>query len=61
MSRGVTTTTATELATKNFNIVNLLEFKSIGGSDVHLTDAPADITFSSSKLYKSPLYFCAKL
>ena len=47
MSRGVTTTTATELATKNFNIVNLLEFKSIGGSDVHLTDAPADITFDS--------------
>ena len=47
MSRVVTTTTATELATKNFNIVNLLEFKSIGGSDVHLTDAPADITFDS--------------
>jgi len=48
MARGVASATATELATKNFNIVNLLEFQNIGGSNTYLTDAPADITYSSN-------------
>lgn len=48
MSRGVASATATELATKSFNIVNLLEFQNIGGSNTYLTDAPADITYSSN-------------
>ena len=53
MARGVATATATELATKNFNIVTLLEFKAIGGSDVHITDAPADVTFDSDTYLSS--------
>tara|TARA_R110002020_G_scaffold475783_1_gene712304 strand:+ start:1410 stop:1982 length:573 start_codon:yes stop_codon:yes gene_type:complete len=46
MSRGVASATATELATKSFNIVNLLEFQGIGGASerLYLTDAPVDIT-----------------
>lgn len=46
MTRGVASATATELATKNFNIVNLLEFQGIGGTDTHLTDAPVDISYN---------------
>lgn len=47
MSRGVVSATTTELEKKNFNIINLLEFQGIGGSDTHLTDAPVDIVFDS--------------
>lgn len=47
MSRGVASATATELATRSFNIVNLLEFKDIGGSNTYLTDAPVDISYNS--------------
>ena len=50
MSRGVASATATELATKNFNIVNLLEFQGIASATdiVRLTDAPTDIVHSSN-------------
>ena len=48
MSRGVASATATELATKNFNIISLLEFQIVSGSHVFLTDAPVDITYNSN-------------
>ena len=50
MSRGVAAATATELATKNFNIVNLLELQGIASATdiVRLTDAPTDIVHSSN-------------
>lgn len=47
MSRGVASATATELATKSFNICNLLEFQNIGGSNTYITDAPVDIAYNS--------------
>ena len=56
MTRNVNADTATELATKNFNIINLLEFQGIGGSNVYLTDAPVDMTSDvsgSSQTYLS--------
>tara|TARA_Y100001938_G_C8084922_1_gene431367 strand:- start:1285 stop:1863 length:579 start_codon:yes stop_codon:yes gene_type:complete len=45
MPRTTVSATDTELAKDSINIVNLIEFKSIGGSDVHLTDAPVDLAF----------------
>ena len=48
MSRGVATATATELATKSFNICNLVEFQNIGGGNTYLTDAPVDISYSGN-------------
>lgn len=46
MPRTTVSATDTELAKDSINIVNLIEFKSIGGSDVHLTDAPVDLAFN---------------
>jgi len=48
MSRGVVSATATELATKSFNICNLVEFQGIGGGNTYLNDGPVDITFSGN-------------
>ena len=48
MSRGVATATATELATKSFNICNLVEFQNIGGGNTYLNDGPVDITYNSN-------------
>lgn len=52
MSRGITGSTATELDKSSFNIVNLLEFQNIGGTNVYVTDAPTDITYDG-KTYLS--------
>lgn len=46
MPRTTVSATDTELAKDSINIVNLIEFKQIGGSDVHLTDAPVDLAFN---------------
>lgn len=48
MSRNVASATATQLATKSFNIANLLEFQNIGGSNTYITDAPVDISYNSN-------------
>ena len=46
MARGVASATATELATRSFNIVNLVDFGV--GSNEYVTDAPVDLTFNSN-------------
>lgn len=48
MSRGIDSSTQTELDKKSFNIVNLMEFHSIGGSNTYITDAPVDMSYSSN-------------
>ena len=48
MSRGIDSATQTELDNNAFNIVNLLEFQDIGGSNTYLTDAPANISYNSN-------------
>ena len=48
MSRGIDSSTQTELDTKSFNIINLMEFYDIGGTNTYLTDAPVDITYNSN-------------
>lgn len=45
MSRGVDSSTQTELNTKSFNIVNLMEFLDIGGTNTYITDAPIDMVY----------------
>lgn len=46
MARGIDSSTQTELDKKTFNIVNLMEFQGIGGTDTHITDAPVDIVYN---------------
>ena len=58
MSRGVVSATTTELVKKNFNIINLLEFQGIGGTDTHLTDAPVDISFNDGS--GADTYLCTR-
>ena len=48
MSRGIDSSTQTELDTKRFNIINLMEFQNIGGTNTYITDAPIDITYNSN-------------
>lgn len=48
MSRGIDSSTQTELDTKSFNIINLMEFQDIGGTNTYLTDGPIDITYNSN-------------
>lgn len=48
MSRGIDSSTQTELDKVSFNIVSLLEFQGIGGTNTYITDAPADITYNSN-------------
>lgn len=48
MSRGIDSSTQTELDKKSFNIVNLMEFYNIGGTNTYITDAPVDMTYSSN-------------
>jgi len=48
MSRGIDSSTQTELDTKSFNIVNLMEFYNIGGTNTYITDAPVDMSYSSN-------------
>lgn len=43
MSRGITSTEQTELDKPGFNIVNLVKFEGIGGTDTYYTDGPVDI------------------
>lgn len=49
MTRGVASATATELAKKSFNIINLVEFQNIGGTNTYLTDAPVDMSYNSQQ------------
>ena len=48
MSRGIDSSTAAQLDTKTFNIVNLLEFQGIGGTNTYITDAPANISYGGN-------------
>ena len=48
MSRGIDSVTQTELDKKSFNIINLMEFQNIGGTDTYITDAPIDIIYNSN-------------
>lgn len=48
MSRGIDSATQTELDTKSFNIINMLEFQDIGGSNTYITDAPVDMSYSGN-------------
>lgn len=48
MSRGIDSSTQTELDTKSFNIVNLMEFQNIGGVNTYLTDAPVDMSYGGN-------------
>ena len=47
MSRGIDSSTQTELNKDTFNIINLMEFYDIGGTNTYLTDAPVDISYNA--------------
>ena len=48
MSRGIDAITQTELDKKTFNIINLMEFQGIGGTNTYLTDGPTDMSYGGN-------------
>tara|TARA_R110000796_G_scaffold163631_3_gene280599 strand:+ start:2911 stop:3477 length:567 start_codon:yes stop_codon:yes gene_type:complete len=48
MTRGIDSATQTELDKSAFNIINLLEFQGIGGSNTYITDAPVNLDYSGN-------------
>lgn len=48
MSRGIDSSTQAQLDTKSFNIINLMEFQGIGGTNTYITDAPIDMSYGGN-------------